>query len=354
MNYTLDSCSGSYVVSGRRAHNYVVSDIHGTVSLDLPTLVECAEMPRDASEIPTPEVARCFPHLRQIAAEIPEYDPDVQIGLLIGRDLLEAFHIEEQLVGPKDAPFAQKVCFGWAIIGDVCLDKRHRPDCDDLEVSCLKTHVLQDGRTSIFKPCSSVMKLTEEPFYDQRLFARHHDDDVIGLSTEDRQFLSLMSERMTKTGDGNWTAPLPFRDPRPRMPDNFPMALKRAKILDSSLQKSPTKREHFVDFMSKVLHNGAAEVAPSLPINSEVWYLPIFGVYHPRKLDQIRGVFDSSATYQGVSLNGVLMSGPNLTNSLLGILLRFREDRYAVSADIEQMFYSFLVSPEHRDYLRFL
>ena len=48
------------------------------------------------------------------------------------------------------------------------------------------------------------------------------------------------------------------------------------------------------------------------------------------------------------------MSGPNLTNSLLGILLRFREDRYAVSADIEQMFYSFLVSPEHRDYLRFL
>ena len=48
------------------------------------------------------------------------------------------------------------------------------------------------------------------------------------------------------------------------------------------------------------------------------------------------------------------MSGPNLTNSLLGILLRFRKDRYAVSADIEQMFYSFLVSPEHRDYIRFL
>ena len=106
----------------------------------------------DASEIPTPEVARCFSHLRQTAAEIPEYDPAVQIGLLIGRDLLEAFHIEEQLFGPKDAPFAQKVCFGWAIIGDVCLDKRYRPDCDDLEVSCLKTHVLQDGRTSILSP----------------------------------------------------------------------------------------------------------------------------------------------------------------------------------------------------------
>ena len=71
-------------------------------------------------------------------------------------------------------------------------------------------------------------------------------------------------------------------------------------------------------------------------------------------MDQIRGVFDSSAEYQGVSLNGVLLSGPNLTNSLLGILLRFRKNAIAVSADIEQMFYSFLVSPEHRDYLRFL
>ena len=34
----------------------------------------------------------------------------------------------------------------------------------------------------------------------------------------------------------------------------------------------------------------------------KIWYLPHFGVYHPRKPDQIRVVFDSSAEYQGVSL----------------------------------------------------
>lgn len=54
-----------------------------------------------------------------------------------------------------------------------------------------------------------------------------------------------------------------------------------------------------------------------------------------------------------MSLNGILLSGPNLTNSLLAILLRFRKDAYAVSADIEQMFYRFLVKAEHQDFLRF-
>lgn len=46
----------------------------------------------------------------------------------------------------------------------------------------------------------------------------------------------------------------------------------------------------------------------------------------------------------------MLLSGPNSVNSLLHILLK---DQIAVIADIEQMFYSFYVKPDHRDYLRF-
>ena len=51
---------------------------------------------------------------------------------------------------------------------------------------------------------------------------------------------------------------------------------------------------------------------------------------------QIRVVFDSSAEYKGVSLNGELLSGPDLMNSLLGVLLRFRRETAAVMYDIEQ------------------
>ena len=65
-----------------------------------------------------------------------------------------------------------------------------------------------------------------------------------------------------------------------------------------------------------------------------------FGVYHPKKPTQIRVVFDSSAEYEGVSLNGELLSGPDLMNSLLGVLFRFRMETTAVMCDIEQMFMS--------------
>ena len=65
-------------------------------------------------------------------------------------------------------------------------------------------------------------------------------------------------------------------------------------------------------------------------------------------------VFDSAAETEGVSLNKLLLSGPDLTNSLLGVLLRFRQNPVAATADIEQMFYSFYVNEEHRDFLRFL
>ncbi|KAK3721602.1 hypothetical protein QZH41_000137 [Actinostola sp. cb2023] len=41
-------------------------------------------------------------------------------------------------------------------------------------------------------------------------------------------------------------------------------------------------------------------------------------------------------------------------NSLLGVLVRFRNENVAATCDVEQMFHSFHVNPEHRDFLRFL
>ncbi len=53
-------------------------------------------------------------------------------------------------------------------------------------------------------------------------------------------------------------------------------------------------------------------------------------------------------------MNDTLYTGPDLTNSLLGILLRFRREPVAVMGDIQQMFYCFKVDEKHRDFLRFL
>ncbi|XP_062592785.1 uncharacterized protein LOC134254258 [Saccostrea cucullata] len=65
-------------------------------------------------------------------------------------------------------------------------------------------------------------------------------------------------------------------------------------------------------------------------------------------------VFDSSAIYQGYSLNSTLLQGPDLTNNLLGVLLRFRKERVAITGDIEQMFHMFHIDKEHRNFVRFI
>lgn len=80
----------------------------------------------------------------------------------------------------------------------------------------------------------------------------------------------------------------------------------------------------------------------------------MFGVYHPKKPKQIRVVFDSSAKYNGVSLNDELLTGPDLNNPLIGLLIRFRKKTNAFTADIEQMFDCFLVKEDDRNFLRFL
>ena len=58
--------------------------------------------------------------------------------------------------------------------------------------------------------------------------------------------------------------------------------------------------------------------------------------------------------FEGVSLNKLLLPGPDLMNNLTGVLMRFRKENIAVMCDIEQMFHSFYVDPPHRDFLRFL
>ena len=64
----------------------------------------------------------------------------------------------------------------------------------------------------------------------------------------------------------------------------------------------------------------------------------------------MRVVFDCAATYQGMSLNKSLLQGPDMTNTLLGVLLRFRQDDIAIMADIESMFYQVKVPKADCDF----
>jgi len=309
--YTLSSCAGSIQTHGRRTGGIVLESLDGSRKLNIPSLLECADIPDMRNEIPTPDVANCHAHLKDIAGQIPSLDDGADILLLVGRDVTDAHHVLDQRIGPPNSPYAQKLPLGWVIIGETCLGKVHMPNI----VNANKTYILRDGRESHFKPCPSeinVMQAHDTHFrckvvpndtFGTSVFVKTKDDEKLGLSVEDKQFLDIMDSELHRDSQGHWVAPLPFRIPRSPLPNNKSQAINRAMMLDRSLKKNLKKQEHFMTFMEKVINNNHAEIAPPLQDEEECWYLPIFGVYHSKKPDQIRAVFDSSAQFEGVSLN---------------------------------------------------
>ncbi|XP_062539236.1 uncharacterized protein LOC134207546 [Armigeres subalbatus] len=56
-----------------------------------------------------------------------------------------------------------------------------------------------------------------------------------------------------------------------------------------------------------------------------VWYLPLGAVVNPKKPGKVRLIWDAAATVDGISLNSLLLKGPDQLTSLPAVLSRFRQ-----------------------------
>merc|ERR1712004_342418 len=101
---------------------------------------------------------------------------------------------------------------------------------------------------------------------------------------------------------------------------------------------------------------GAEKVPTSILNRTDgfLFYLPHFPVYHPEKPGKVRVVNDCKATFQNVSVNNVCLSGPDLLNKLIHVLLRFRLHEHAWAADVSAMYFQVRIPENQRDMLRFL
>ena len=84
------------------------------------------------------------------------------------------------------------------------------------------------------------------------------------------------------------------------------------------------------------------------------WYLPHHPVTNPNKPGKVRRVLNGAAKFHGTSLNKSLLTGPDLLQNLIHVLLRFRQHQFGVSADIEGMFLQVVVPDCDQPSLRFL
>ena len=90
-----------------------------------------------------------------------------------------------------------------------------------------------------------------------------------------------------------------------------------------------------------MVSNGYAEKVPDAEYDQQLncYYMPHHGVYSSQKPDKLQVVFDCSAKFNGFSLSGNLLTGPDLSCTLLGLLIRFRQEKIPLNADIQAMFH---------------
>ena len=261
------------------------------------------------------------------------------IDLLIGYDIADAYTPLEVRTGPKGTQHATRSRLGW-IPWNIA-----KTDIDHVNVNFIESKAQEIRNLETLMENAINMDFPERAVDDKR---EHSRDDALFLEKVDRSI---------KLVDNHYQIDLPFREPIVRFPNNLEQAENRLHSLKSRMGKNSQFREDYKSFMFKILDKGYAEKVPEnrkARDDGKVWYIPHHGVYHPRKKDKIRVVFDCASRYNGVSLNQSLLSGPNLTSSLIGVLTRFREKSIAIMADVETMFYQISVPEKDRDCLRFL
>ena len=139
---------------------------------------------------------------------------------------------------------------------------------------------------------------------------------------------------------------------------NFYSAMRQLKSLERRMQKDETLKKRYQETIDTDVNAGYVRKVDQAELNETKdklqWYLPHNPVINPHKPEKVRRVCNAAAKYQGVALNDKLLSGPDLLQSLIGIIFRFREHQIALSADIEAMFLQVAVPNDDSRCLRFL
>ena len=113
-------------------------------------------------------------------------------------------------------------------------------------------------------------------------------------------------------------------------------------------------KDDYIKFMKELTSKGYAKESSTVAESGRCWYLPHHSVYDFNKSEKICVVSDLSAEHHGVSINKESLSEPDLTNQIVGVSLRFREEPIAVTGDIEAISHQLKVPEQQRNYLRFL
>ncbi|XP_055589815.1 uncharacterized protein LOC129741996 [Uranotaenia lowii] len=279
-----------------------------------------------------------YPYLKGLP--IQSYH-DAVPRILIGLDHAHLGNTLKLREGSVNQPIAAKSRLGWLVFGS-CVERRpasvyanvhYLPQCE-----CIDDAELHKAMKNYFS-LDSMGVVQREAM----------------LSTDDQRALHLLQTKTLRLPE-KYEVCLLWKYENVRLPDSKVMALRRWECLEKRLSKDQSLarilKEKIEDYLEKnyIRKLTKSELESCFP---RVWYLPIFPVVNPNKPSKVRIVWDAAAKAHNVSLNSVLLKGPDQLCSLLSVLLKFREFRVAFSGDIREMYHQVMINETDQQCQRF-
>ena len=272
-------------------------------------------------------------HLQNIYIEYPK---STDISILIGADMPELLLHKEFRKGRSDEPMAVKTQLGWVLFGGTNT------------TSMISSNFINHQPESLHQ--------SVERFWAVESYGTLKHNDATMMSSPEKLAMKILEETTTKI-DGQYHIGMLWKQDTPVLPNNRVLAVKRLHSVERKLGKAPELEKRYHTAMNDYINQGHARKLSKDQRHSytaRTNYVPHHCVVNPNKPDKVRVVFDAAAKFSNTSLNSNLLTGPDLLNNLVSVLLQFRVGKVAIMADIEQMFNQVKVYQHDQDALRFL
>ncbi|XP_028394395.1 uncharacterized protein LOC114518573 [Dendronephthya gigantea] len=251
---------GREEISACKVEGLVVRRPDKRAHVDLPRVYARDNIPCRRDQIPTPEVADKWLHLRKIKDKIPPCQADLQIGLLIGCNCPKAIKPKEVISGKGEEPYAVRTLLGWCIVGPVASasESTDNVDIGPSTCNCIATReVLPEARLGPTFALNTSTKEEINPSVVKQLFeldfSEKHSSNL-SLSRDNRKFLEIVKQGIHQLDNNHYELPLPLKDGNINLPNNRDVAVRRMNHLKRKFERDPTQnQEDYVAFMGKLL-----------------------------------------------------------------------------------------------------
>ena len=314
--------------------NFILKSVDGEEEIKVSDAYILPDLHQSNQVLPESIDVSAYPHLQDI--KFPSVDVP-RVSILLGSNVPSAHVQREVRCDDDNGLHGYRYPLGWSLCGPLISEGKHSASLNFISTD----YQLDEALERFWKIEDNVISGAKKE-----------------LSVDDKRALQIIDET-TRFVNGHYEVGLPWKDADPKLPDNRNMAERRLEMLKRRLLK-PENNDlalKYRETMQGYIDKGYARKLTDDEVEVEgpvLWYLPHHPVTNPNKPGKVRIVFDAAAEFEGASLNKALLQGPDSTNSLIGVLLRFRKGNVALAADVESMFHQVRVPRQDQHALRFL